>query len=275
MNTDEIQFAFAFLKTEPEAAARLLELQPGADAATFLARAPAPDAWRALQHMLPPAAAGALEQMKVATAVDMLTRLSHSGASAILRAMDKTAKQQVLERLPVKFKAACSLLLNYSPEEVGAWLETRLLMVSGEGSVAECLIDLKKKDRQIDASRLYVVSRNRQLRGTLSFMSLLQAHPQQALASLLVEDTAAMRSRTGLASALKSPLWQQRDWVPVINRSGELIGELYHHVLRRVLAFERRVSAAAPASLATELYQAYGDSLAQVFDTFTDDEARL
>ncbi len=267
MNTDQIHFAYAFLHTEPQAAARLLQLQSAEEVVIFLTKAPHHYAKQILEEMLPVNAAAILGLLPTENAIGFMVEMSHAGAAAILRVMDSAAGEKILAGLPVNDKTACRLLLNYPADAIGAWIETRVTAGFESDTAGELILDLKKKGRHDSSRQIYVVSHRRRLVGTLAFVELLRAQNQVKIGSIMNKKFASLSGATRLASALRSTIWNQLDHVAVVNRSGVLIGELSHCLLRRATAVEQKNAPVSGGGVSSALTQAYADSLWEVFDT--------
>ncbi len=74
-------------------------------------------------------------------------------------------------------------------------------------------------------------------------------------------------SRMQLESALNMEIWEHRDTVPVVNRSGEYVGVLRHVDLRRGIAqVANTIAAPVGSDPITSLLSVYGSSLNSLLD---------
>jgi magnesium transporter len=225
------QLAGAFLSLHPEAAARLLESMPPAEANEVLACADAASAAPVVAHMLPTYAAQCVELQEPADAALLLERLGSQESAAVLRHLDAARRDAVLGALGAQWVMAFKLLLSYPINTVGAWVEPRVLTLPDDCTAGEARDRIAKSPQQTQA-RVYVLDRSRRVRGAIRGLALLQVPNRKALASIL-EPAEALWAREPLATAQEHNVWERHTEAPVINRDEEFIGVISYADLRK------------------------------------------
>jgi magnesium transporter len=225
------ELAGAFLRLHPEAAARLLESMPPADANEVLACADAASATPVVGYMLPTYAAQCVELQQPADAALLLERLGSQESAAVLRHLDAARRDAVLGALGPQWVMAFKLLLSYPINTVGAWVEPRVLTLPDDCNAGEARDRIAKSPQQTHA-RVYVLDRSRRVRGAIRGLALLQVPNRKALASIL-EPAEALWAREPLATAQEHGVWERHTEAPVINRDEEFIGVISYADLRR------------------------------------------
>ncbi|WP_341503822.1 hypothetical protein [Gallaecimonas sp. GXIMD4217] len=262
MGLDDLELALAFLKSEPQAAARRLEaLEPGQSCA-FLCHCPVREGARVLALMQHGPAARLLVLLPDDLKALYLHQLSTTELVALLRQLPK--RQGLLALLSSRRKAACQLLLQYEPDSVGAWMDSELAVVMADQQVAQALAALES---QPSADRLYLCDRQHRLRGILAPGQLLGQAPERPLQALMSPPPAGLSARTPLNTAMASPLWQDHDCLPLYGSRGHLIGQLHHHELLKALGLGTATGQQRSPWLA-QLGRAYGQSLLALARTF-------
>lgn len=262
--TEQIyKFAFSFIRQEAKSAARLLEELEPKEVAEFLSNAPQPLAAIVLKEMLPSACVSVLLAAELSTTIIWLSELANNHVCAILRHMNKSKQNELLDQLSIKRRTACKLLLNYNDDMLGAWVETDVPAFPRGMTVEETIKRLKRKSYKDDRV-IFVVDDKRRPIGTLSIAVLLRSAK-----SLFLENLARMSLQTisgsiTLPAAMGHSIWQTYDVVPVVNRRKELIGVIGYSQIRHLLSsqsFLLESSSAPIRGAALEVVQAFGESM--------------
>jgi len=268
---EKIDLALAFLQSQPGAAAAILERQPLEQVAEFLAGLPHTYGALLLTRMLPQYTARLFRQLDAGVAAGMLSQLDTSLVAAIMRQCHRDLSRQLLDLLPDRSRLATRLLLNYAEDAVGAWMNARVSTLPEECSVGEALERIRQDHQVADTGASLVVSRERDLRGSVSHAELLRAPEKTAITAVMVTGGESISARTPLKSALDNPLWFERDSIPVTNRNHKLVGVLRHLDLRSGLT-QTSASILQPqgADPVSGLFEAYAGSLLVIFVTLGD-----
>jgi len=235
MTDHRTELALAFLQSHPPSAAEILEQQSMADVAAFLRDVPHSYAAPVLERMLPQYTARLCLHLEPGIAAGFLSRMEISLATVILRHVDTSLQQSLLDLLPEKTAIACRLMLNYAEDQVGAWMEVHVAALPLDCTVKDALERLGLDESLMDSESICVVDREGSLHGLLHVTRLLRAGPETPVTALMHKHPHVIAGRTSLASAANHGGWISTDILPVINRNHKLVGMLRHVDLRRGL----------------------------------------
>jgi len=271
MSDQKIDLALAFLKSQPGAAAGILEQQPVERVAEFLSNVPYPHAASVLGKMLPQYATRLIKCMEPATSAAWLSEMDISLVVQIVRHTGKNLCKQLLDLLPEKTSIACRLLLNYSEEAVGAWMVSNFSSIPVDCNVEEALQRIRSEKLNIDTGVTYVIDRDRRIKGILSLATLMQSAMDITVNSLMGKNRESISARTALVTALANPNWDHRDSLPVTNRNQQLVGVLRYLDLRKGLdQISKTITQPEGADPVSGIYEAYGWCLLELFSTVAD-----
>ena len=222
--------ANAFLSTHPAAAARLLESMDADQASAVIQCVPAETAARVLGLMLPTSSADCAERLEAQAVAELLEHLPSLSGAILLRHFSRDARDAVFERVSPARMAALKLLLRYPLRAVGAWMEPRVLTLPDDCSVREAKARLERAN--IGSPRIYVLDRDRRLRGAVRASVLLRSFGRNSIGTIL-EPSDSIWARESIASAQERDIWEKESEAPVINRQNEFVGAVAYADLRR------------------------------------------
>ena len=267
MSVPKIELALEFLHLQPDAAAAILEHETAEEVAALLQEFPQTTGAQLLERMLPQYAARLCNHMSTTRCAAFLGSMNFSIVAAILRFTNSDQRKQILDLLPETTRLACLLTLSYPENTVGAWMISQTASVPGDSTVEQALKNLLEREDQVLIETIYVVDRNRVLLGEISYAALLRSPPDVKMAALPGPKIPVILSRMQLESALTMEIWEHRDTVPVVNRSGEYVGVLRHVDLRRGIAqVANTIAAPVGSDPLTSLLSVYGSSLNSLLD---------
>lgn len=272
MEQQKIDLALAFLQSQPAQAAAILEQQPLDQVAEFLGELPHTHGALVMAKMLPQYSARLCRSLQPTIAAGILSELDTSLIATVMRHCRSDLCKQLLGLLPDKTRFACRLLLNYSEDVVGAWMNARVSTLPDDCCVEEALKRITQDRAALDIGVLLVVDRDRRLQGLVTPATLLRATANTAISSVMVKTSQAMSARTPLKAAVDNPLWAEQDAIPVTNRNGKLVGVLRHLDLRHGLQ-QISTSVQQPrggTDPVTDIFEAYASSLLILFTTLGD-----
>lgn len=241
----EARIADLFLRSHPDVAAHLLESMQSDRAAEVLQSASTDAAAIVLARMQPSASANCAEQLSAQTIAELLEKLPSLTAAALLRHFGETARQDVLKRLSAPRAAAVKLLLRYPPNAVGAWMEPRVLTLPTDATVR--LAAEKLEQAEYPYTKVFVLDRDRKVRGAVSGIQLLKRAMRGTIAELC-SPIEVLWSRESVGAAHRREIWVRESEAPVVNRLQEFIGVVsYADILRQ----HRQLAAPAGSHLQT------------------------
>jgi Mg/Co/Ni transporter MgtE len=223
----------AYLKLQPDAAARLLESLSPVQTNAVLAAAGAPAAAAVLGLMLPTHAARCIEEQAPAEAAALLQHLGSRESVAVLRHLPTDLRERVLGGLGARWLMAFKLLLSYPTSTIGAWVEPRVLTLPDDCTAGEARDRIARSD-QVAQARVYVLDRARRVRGAVRGITLLQIAARKKLAVIL-EAADTLWARDPLATVQEHSVWERHTEAPVVNRDEEFIGVISYSDLRKAI----------------------------------------
>ena len=232
---DHDSLTLAFLSGHPAEAARILERLNGLDAAALFARVPARAGAPVLTAMLPSAAARILVALEPDTALSLLAASGTQAVVTILRQIPESQRRTYVEGLPTTVAIASRLLLHYPDDSVGAWVDPDIVVLPPETTVTEAIARVATGDETL-IEHVFSVDRDQHLLGSISLHQLLRVSGATRLANVTQYPQAVLNASETVRGVARRRGWRQSSAVPVMERSGRLIGVLRRGALDRALA---------------------------------------
>jgi magnesium transporter len=246
-STDEL--SHAYLDAHPAEAARVLERLAPQDCAAFLTAAPARLATPVLRHMLPLIVARCLERLDDEIAGGLLHGVGPQAGAALLRHLPEPRRAPLLAQLSTPTAIAFRLLLSYSADTVGGWMDPHALALPADVSVRDAL-DRVRRSEQDFAGDLYVLDPEQRLRGAVELAELLRADTGDVLGRIARSARHVLPARSPLAAVHDHPGWAELRALPVVERGERFVGVLAYSVLTQALARDAQIrGTAAPEAL--------------------------
>ncbi|MCP5372581.1 MAG: magnesium transporter [Hyphomicrobiales bacterium] len=231
---DVIDLALEFVRQRPRDAARVLEDQPPDMVVDFLTRIPMATAGGLLSAMAPRSAAAIVRHLDPETAAAVLRTLAPAVGASMLRHMAPDLRDPVLGRLPTKVAVVCRLLLRFSEDTVGAWMDPRAIAMPDDLTVAETLARIRRDD-EAASHRVHVLDRAMRLRGSVAMLDLVRADDDRPLVALMHRRRDTVWGRTALETAATHAVWEDEMELAVADSDARFIGVLTYAGLRRGL----------------------------------------
>lgn len=236
---DSGALTLVFLASHPSEAARVLERIPAQDAAQFLATVPPRVGAPVVASMLPPAAARVLGMIENREALALLAHAGVQAAVSIIRYVPQPRQLELVQGLPTVISVASKLLLGYSEDTVGAWVDPQIIAIGAEVGASDALARVRDGDEtQID--RIHVVDHMQRLVGLVDLHELLRAPQTSSLATLMHKPGVVLSALASIIGAAAQRGWEDSSSLPVVEGSGRLIGVLTKSMLARALVRRRK-----------------------------------
>lgn len=143
-------------------------------AADILAEMDEEDAAEVLVEMRLPRAARILDDLEPDDAADVMAEFEPESRDRLLARMEQEARESVEE------------LLTYDPDSAGGLMTTEVDTALDSMSVEEATSLIREfADKHEDLHYVYVVNKQRQLRGIVSLRKLIQAKPDQLISTIM------------------------------------------------------------------------------------------
>ena len=252
MSAGTRDLALEQLRRNPAEAARVLEPCPPETVAEILADAPSETAAGVLALLPAVEAAACLEKMPVAALHGVLQTCPAATSATLLRNLTESSREGILEGLAERTRQRIERALRFPEGCAGAAADPRPCTLHDDLTVEQA-IDRLREVRESVAPTLFVIDRNRRVRGAVTLGQLLTAPPDWSVGSLQLA-----RARTVSESASLSALAFNSDYrdgpVAVLGPFGRLAGVLGEETLRAVATPTTPRSAAQLTGAICELY---------------------
>ncbi len=232
---DQESLTLTFVTAHPAEAARTLERISAHDAAALFATIPARAGAPVLAAMLPSAAARILAVLDTETAISQLAVTGTQAAVSILRQIPELQRRKLVAGLPTTAAMVSRMLLHYPEDSIGAWVDPDILVLSADTTVAEAMERIANGSEP-KVEQVFSVDREQRLVGAINVHELLRVPGTMLLSNIAQKPDALLIASATLGGALKRRGWHQSSSLPVMDRSGRLIGVLRRSALDRALA---------------------------------------
>lgn len=266
---EALTLALDFLDEHPDVAVRVLEQHDARQAAIFLDTVPEAYSVLAIGRALPAFAAQLCHVFGIEMSARLLLQQDVGRMVAVLRHVEHTIVEAILNECPATRRQSCLVLLNYPVRCVGAWIVPDVAVVSSDFTVSETINFLKGANATTCTKYIFIVNRDGFLEGRISHLALLQGQADQRVEWFMDQDVEYISAQAFVAQAARLPCWQDEDVMPVIGAQQQFIGALRHADLRRALnqdaqEIAQRVAGGDPIS---GILDAYGHSLLALFNS--------
>jgi magnesium transporter len=266
MANHNLKLTIHFFNEEPIAAARKLDLMGADSAAAILQKVPISVVSKVVYAMLPSAVAKVLNLTSDDFNRALFQSIELADTAAILRYVNNQDRKQLIELIPKSRQALCKLLISYPENTVGALIETNVLVIDSQMTVAEAMLRVKKQT-YFDNHEVLIVNSKRKIVGKLSVFDLLRAPTSTLISALASTSVYTVNGLSDVSTVLGMDIWLKTDSISVVNRKQEFMGILRHYDLRASIARNEKTTA-IPQSVAWEVSQAYGSTLRSISELF-------
>lgn len=269
MANNNLKLTIQFLKEEPLAAARKLDIMEPDSAAELLQKVPVSITCKVIYAMLPKAAANIIARASTDFNRALFELIELADTAAILRYVDIDIRHSLIDLLPKSRQSLCKLLISYPENTVGTLIETNVLVIDSQMTVEEAMLRVRKQT-YFDNHEVLVVNRKRHLVGKLSIYDLLRASSLSLISNLSNNKVEAVNGLSDVSTVLGMNLWKKTDSIAVVNRKQEFIGILRHCDLRTAIARSNKSKTTTKKSLAGEVVNNYAEVLRSLSEIFID-----
>jgi magnesium transporter len=241
----EQPLTLAFLRSHPVRAAQVLEALPAAEAAALFERVPARLGATVLAAMLPQRAARIVETLDDARALELLSPMATQPTVVLLRHLPETRRRHLIAGLPTAAALASTLLLGFTDDSLGAWVDPDVTMLGADTRAAAALERLRLAPS--GHALVFVTDAERRLVGSVSLDVLLRAPAAASLATLMQRPVAVLLAQAPLAGTAAHPGWELASLLPVVESGERLVGVMTRDALARALGRAQPAPALAAA----------------------------
>lgn len=247
-----------FLRSQPAAAARVLEDFPAESAAQYLAVANPLTAKTIIEHFSPGFAASCLSAIEAQAAGQIFSLLLTDLQIMLLRQLDRDTRESLLSALRPDKAASLRRLLPYPEGTAGAFMEAPLASVPEELSVREAVKRIKRIRRGMKFY-VYVANAAGQLTGVLTLHELISAPSASLIDEVMHRHIISLSPAQSILTVFNSPYWQEYHALPVTDENNMLLGVIRQKSMRR---FQEATYHAGVVSNGLETFVAVGELFA-------------
>lgn len=168
-----------------------------------------------------------MENMNTNDISALTEELDSQDIAEILDTVDDNIRIQVMATLDEEVRHHIISLDKYEDDEVGSYMDPETIQIQSHLALDQ-VQDLLRSDEDLlddQTQELLVVDEKNQLLGLLSLVDLIK-HPQKSLVNEWIDNAITINDRMYIQDA--ASLFRAEDirYAPVINESGELVGQL-------------------------------------------------
>lgn len=243
-----------FLRSQPAAAARVLEDFPVESAAQYLSVANPLTAKNVIEHFSPGFAASCLSAIEPRAAGQLFSQLLPDLQIMLLRQLDRDTRESLLSALRPDQAVSIRRLLPYPEGTAGSLMEAPLASVPEELSVREAVKRIKQIRRGM---KFYVYAANTagQLTGVMTLHELISAPPAAHVSEIMHRHIISLSPAQSILTVFNSPYWQEYHALPVTDENNILLGVIRQKSMRR---FQEATFHANAVSNGLETFAAVG-----------------
>lgn len=223
-------------KNFEEAKALLISVQP-VDIAKAIASLPKAMQAIAFRLLSKQEAIEVYEYLDSSIQQSLITELKHQEVLDIIDQMSPDDRARLFDELPAKVvrrliqqlspaeRDATALLLGYKPSTAGRIMTTEYLGVKENFTVNQVIEQVRALARSTELIYyIYVIDRERYLRGTVSFRDLVIAQPHQKLSEIMTRDVVFVHTDTDQEEVAQIIQHYDLVAVPVVDTEHRLVG---------------------------------------------------
>lgn len=225
MDTDQI-IAEDFINSHTLEAIQAIEKLEYEDIADFIHKIPLDLTIKILLQMNNYKAAKCLELLNMNLAVEFIDSIDLLSAELLLRQCDKKFRNTLLDKVAPKKAAVIRKKLSYTENSVGAYMKPKVFSLQKSLTVIETK-ELMKKEKELIASEIFVTDETGKLEGIVQVAQLVLAEGKDQISSILTKDAPNFFVDQSIHDISDHPAWLTYRTLPVIQRSGALIGSLH------------------------------------------------
>src|SRR5262245_18913531 len=168
-----------------------------------------------------------LEELPSATVAEGVRELDSDDAVAILADLPKDEQAEILKQLPFTERVALARSLEYPENSAGRRMQTEFIAVEPDWTVGQTIDYMRETPDLPDRFwELYVVDKNRTLKGVVALDRLLRTKRPVPIADLIEDDLRTVRATDDQEEAAR--LFERYDLVsaPVVDSVNRLVGVL-------------------------------------------------
>ncbi|MCC7380404.1 MAG: magnesium transporter [Deltaproteobacteria bacterium] len=193
-----------------------------------------------------------LQQIRPQELAPIVGEMETDDLTDLLQEIDEKTANEVLARLPEEERQEVTELLAYDPDSAGGIMQSELVAVSSEATIAQAMEGVRAKHRDIDILSVFVVDQDDRYVGNMALQDLVFAPPSAKVATVMTPKVTEVR--TDLDQEEVARLFDRYSLVEVgvVDGDGRLKGRITADDVHEVLVEEAQedlllVAGASPA----------------------------
>ncbi|MBZ9630404.1 CBS domain-containing protein [Salegentibacter sp. LM13S] len=231
MDTDK-RILEAFIQNHGRAATQILEELEPEEVANLLQEIPVELAAKILEPMYAYKASRILERLDRAYAIEILEAVDLKTAELIMRQMEGSLRNSLLEGLASDLSNPLRLKLKNPENTVGALMDPIVFSLRKSVRVGQALTFLKEHRRPV-SPYVFVVNPDKTLYGVVNLQDLFLAEEETPLTALANCDVPKLYDDVPLETVINYESWLYYYALPVTDRADVLVGSLKLETVRR------------------------------------------
>lgn len=229
---DKLKFAEGYLKSDPAAAARVLDGEDIENSSLLVDAVNDKLSIAVLIEMVPLNAARILSRLPDDAAARYVGMMKPAQASAICQHLTDQRRAEILSRLPTHLATRLNIVLSYPKLSVGAWTDIGADSIHIDATVRDTVAQLVNGEYSYD--KVFVTDDEGQLRGFVPVWSLMAGTGTVSERTRPVEYS--IRGRASVLDIVGHPGWASHNYLPVVNRQNRYLGILSNSRIRSILS---------------------------------------
>ena len=224
MDTDKILLQ-QFISRHPTQAAQAVESLTDDDIVTFMEEMPLALNAMLVSKMKTYRGASCLQLVRPELAKELTEQVDMATAEALLRHCEIPFRNKLLNSILPKRAEVLNQKLGYKAGTVGAWMMPTVFALNKETRVKDAL-EMIKLEKERVSSTIYIVDEEDKLVGNIKLAELFFADQTTLLATIMNTEIPKVFADLQIKSMQNHTVWYEHLAIPVVNRSGKLIGIL-------------------------------------------------
>jgi magnesium transporter len=232
MNRDKVLLE-EFILNHSKEAARQLELMTFEQVFSFIENISAELAVVLFQEMDVHLAFKCLKELEIEKSVKIIEVLPVIAAASLLRRMDKTEREEILEKSEPTISRLLDHILYHAEGTVGALMNPQVIVISADLSVKEAFERVKKSKGQL-LNYLYVTNPEGKLVGLVKLEDLIVFGLKEHIANVMNSEFPYLYSEVEAKKIADHPGWIEHSALPVLDRTGLFLGAINQSVIKKL-----------------------------------------
>lgn len=217
-----------FLNLYPEECAREIENFSLDDILFFIKHLSKKEIVHLMPCLMPSVAAICLQNLPIELCKEITIELPVSSLKTILPRIQKVLQPELIEILPKSKQVALQHALHFSEKTVGAFMNTHVLFLPQEHTIARALAFIRKFPEEITSS-IFCIDNEGQLKGMVTLQDLITEPHTKQISHMMRSCPLILSTHTPISSIATHSIWEKQSTLPVVDKQEVLLGVLEYN----------------------------------------------